>query len=421
MGNPRIFYSLGLWLLLPVVFFRLLWRARKQPAYLHHLPERFGSFSIRSGQPVIWLHTVSVGETHAAANLVQRLRETWPGHQLLLTHATPTGRAASEQLFGANVLRVYLPYDYPFAVRNFLRHFRPRIGILLETEVWPNLIAACAAEQVPLLLLNARLSERSAARYARFPRLARDAFSSLRAVAAQSEEDAARLQALGAGNITIMGNLKFDIPPPPAQRALGARLREMFGAERKVLLAASTRAGEEALLLDELARMDTPQLLLVIVPRHPQRFDTVAALLDGRGIRFQRRSRLDSVAADTQVVLGDSMGEMFAYYAACDVAFVGGSLLPFGGQNLIEACAVGKPVLVGPHTYNFAQVSKLALDCGAALCVQDARELAVTARDLLADTVRQKSMGEAGLRLVADHRGATEQALLLIKKLINQG
>ncbi len=418
MINPRFWYSAGLWPLLPYVFLRLLWRARKQPEYLRHIPERFGSYSFDSDKPVIWLHTVSVGETHAAASLVRRLIETWPDHQLLLTHATPTGRAASGQLFGNAVLRAYLPYDYPFAVRKFLHHFRPRIGILLETEIWPNLIYTCEAEQIPLLLLNARMSEQSRARYARFPRLARNAFGSLRAVAAQSEDDAARLQALGARNITVMGNLKFDMHPPADLLELGAQMREMFGMDRKVFLAASTRDGEEALLLAALNRIVVPHMLMVIVPRHPQRFDAVAALLGQRGIRFQRRSELHAVAADTQVVLGDSMGEMFAYCAACDVAFVGGSLLPFGGQNLIEPCAVGKPVLIGPHTYNFAQVSKLAQGCGAALCVQDARELADMLQKLMGDPKRRTRMGEAGLRFVAEHRGATEQALLQVKKLI---
>jgi 3-deoxy-D-manno-octulosonic-acid transferase len=419
MANPRFLYSVGLWLLLPYVFFHLLWRARRQPEYLRHLSERFGSYSVRSDQPVIWLHTVSVGETRAAASLVQRLREAYPDHRLLLTHATPTGRAAGVQLFGDDVLRAYLPYDYPFAVQNFLRHFRPRIGILLETEIWPNLIHACRSGQIPLLLLNARLSERSRARYARFPALARSALGELGAIAAQGEEDAARLRTLGAGDVAVMGNLKFDIEPPPAMLELGAQLRGKFGAERKIFLAASTREGEEALLLDELARLDLPHWLLVIVPRHPQRFDEVAALLARRGIRFQRRSEMSAVAEDTQAVLGDSMGEMFAYYAACDLAFVGGSLLPFGGQNLIEACAVGKPVLVGTHTYNFAQVSRAAEDCGAALRVRDAHELAVRVRELLNDPERMAAMGAAGSRFVASHRGATEQAMRLIYKFID--
>ncbi|HEU0282683.1 MAG TPA: lipid IV(A) 3-deoxy-D-manno-octulosonic acid transferase [Gallionella sp.] len=418
MANPRIFYTLGLWLLLPYIFFHLLWRARKQPEYLRHIPERFGFYSIRSNKPVIWLHTVSVGETRAAASLVQRLLEAYPDHQLLLTHTTPTGRAASEQLYGSDVLRVYLPYDYPFAVRRFLNHFRPRSGVLLETEIWFNLIHACHAEKIPLLLLNARLSEKSAQGYARVARLTRDALRELAAIAAQTPDDAARLTDLGAGNASVMGNLKFDIAPPPAMLELGKQLRIRFGEGRKIFLAASTREGEEALLLDALKQIDMPQLLAVIVPRHPQRFDEVAVLLTRHGIRFQRRSENRPVAPDTQVVLGDSMGEMFAYYAACDLALIGGSLLPFGGQNLIEACAVGKPVLIGPHTYNFAQASQLAIASGAALRVRGTMELAQALQDLLAHPGQMAEIGDAGLRFVNANRGATEHALLHINRFM---
>jgi len=420
MTNPRFFYTLGLWLLLPYIFFHLLWRARKQPEYLKHITERFGFYSIRSDKPVIWLHSVSVGETRAAASLVQRLRETYPEHQLLLTHTTPTGRAASEQLYGSDVLRVYLPYDYPFAVRRFLNHFRPRIGILLETEIWFNLIHACQTKQTPLLLLNARLSEKSARGYGRVARLTRNALGELTAIAAQTTDDAARLTALGAGNVSIMGNLKFDIEPPAAMLELGKELRRQFGAKRKVFLAASTREGEEALLLDALGQADILHLLTIIVPRHPQRFDEVATLLTKHGFRFQRRSANHPIAPETQVVLGDSMGEMFAYYAACDLAFIGGSLLPFGGQNLIEACAVGKPVLLGPHTYNFAQASQLAVISGAALRVQDTSDLAQTLQSLLPNPHKMAEIGDAGLRFVNANRGATRQALLHVNRCITK-
>ncbi len=418
--NPRRIYTILLWLLLPYIFFHLLWRARKQPEYLQHVAERFGFYSASIHKPIIWLHTVSVGETRAAASLIQRLREKYPGHQLLLTHTTPTGRAASAQLYGDDVLRVYLPYDYPFTVKHFLRHFRPSIGILLETEIWFNLIHACHAEKIPLLLLNARLSEKSAARYARYPNLVRQGLRELNAIAAQSEADAARLTALGARDVTVMGNLKFDIEPPLAMLELGARLRTQFGLGRKIFLAASTRAGEEVLLLDVLKQADIPHLLTVIVPRHPQRFDEVAALLTRHGIRFQSRSEDRPVAPDAQVVLGDSMGEMFAYYAACDLAFIGGSLLPFGGQNLIEACAVGKPVLIGPHTYNFAQASENAVENGAAMHVRDTTELAQTLQNLLAHPEQMAAIGNAGLRFVNANRGATTHALLHINQSLGR-
>ncbi len=412
--DNRHAYTLLLWLLLPYALLHLLWRARKQPEYLQHIDERFGRYRLRSDKPVIWLHTVSVGETRAAATLVEELRTRYPQLHILLTHTTPTGRAASEQLYGDDVLRVYLPYDYPFAVRRFLQHFRPQVGVLLETEVWFNLIHACRRTKTPLLLLNARLSERSAQKYARYPRLTHGGLHALTLIAAQTEDDALRLTSLSGHSVPVMGNLKFDIAPPPAQLELGRYLRERFGATRPVFLAASTREGEEVLLLEALKKTAVHNLLTLIVPRHPQRFDEIAALIESHGFRMQRRSADETIASDTQVVLGDSMGEMFAYYAASDVAFIGGSLLPLGGQNLIEACAVGKPVMVGPHTFNFAQATEQALACGAALRVGDADELVIQLNSLLHDAQRMRHMAHSGERFVSDNRGATERAANMI-------
>ena len=420
MFSARRFYTLILWLALPYVFFHLLWRARKQPEYLAHIGERFGFYSLRSDKPVIWLHTVSVGETRAAVTLVQRLRASYPEHQILLTHTTPTGRATSEQLFGDDVMRVYLPYDYPFAVRRFLNHFRPKVGVLLETEIWFNLVHGCHRRQIPLLLLNARLSDRSARGYARWRRLTRTGLHELFLVAAQTEDDAMRLASLGNRAVPVMGNLKFDIEPPAQQLELGQRLRTRFGHQRPVFLAASTREGEEELLLDALSRATTPDLLTILVPRHPQRFDAVAQMLEQRQLRYQRRSADTDIAADTQIVLGDSMGEMFAYYAACDLAFIGGSLLPLGGQNLIEASAVGKPVLIGPHTFNFTQATQHAIQFGAALRIADAGELVAQLDALLQDKERQLGMAAAALRFVSNNRGATDSALSQIAYALNQ-
>jgi len=453
MLSPRTFYSFALWLLLPYIFVRLAWRARKQPEYLHHIAERFGFYTQRNEQPVIWLHAVSVGETRATQSLVIRLRTTYPNHRILLTHTTPTGRAASEQLYGDDVMRVYLPYDYPFAVRRFLHHFRPQLGMLMETEIWVNLIHACREAGTPLLLLNGRMSEKSARGYANFEKLTRPALEELTSVAAQTIDDAARLTALGARNVSVMGNLKFDIEPPPAMLALGKQLREMFGAGRKVFLAASTRDGEEVLLLDALAQIhnftvrgepveppatnpkpfDTAfspehvegsranrNLLVVIVPRHPQRFDEVANLLEQRGIAYQRRSENKPVSLEISVVLGDSMGEMFAYYAAADLAFIGGSLLPLGGQNLIEACAVGTPVLIGPHTFNFAEATQLATRNGAAIQVHEANELVSEMQRLLDDPEALRGMRQQCLDFVGLNRGATDKAMQHIGSLINE-
>jgi 3-deoxy-D-manno-octulosonic-acid transferase len=418
--DSRSTYTVLLWLLLPYVFFHLLWQARRQPEYLRHIGERFGRYEVKPDRPVIWLHTVSVGETRAALTLVNGLRERYPDHQIVLSHTTPTGRATSEQLFANDVLRVYLPYDYPFAVRRFLRHFQPRVGVLLETEIWFNLIHACNTASIPLLLLNARLSDISARRYARFPKLTRSGLHELHLIAAQTENDAMRLASLGNRAVPVMGNLKFDIAPPADMLELGKQLRLLFGVQRPVLLAASTREGEEELLLNALQYLEVDNLLVVIVPRHPQRFDEVAALIQTRGLQMQRRSSSEQISAQTQVVLGDSMGEMFAYYAACDAAFIGGSLLPFGGQNLIEACAVGKPVFIGPHTFNFAQATEMAVASGAAMQVSHADDLVHQLNILLHDSGALDRMGKAGLKFVSENQGVTQHALSHISMALDQ-
>ena len=414
MSWRRWIYSFLLHGLVPLAVLRLLWRGMRQRGYLHHIPERFGLYSIDIEQPVIWLHTVSVGETRAAEPLVKALRRRWPDHHILLTHMTPTGRETSRQVFGDQVSRCYLPYDLPSAVARFLSRFEPRLGLLLETEIWPNLIHACRARSIPLYLINARLSERSAHGYARFARFTRETLQQLGGVAAQTEADARRLVGLGAPDVRVCGNIKFDRAPRPEDLELGQRLRAWFGT-RPVFLAASTREDEEQPVLDAVELAAVPNLLTVLVPRHPQRFDLVARLLTERGLSFQRRSAEQPVAAGTKVVLGDSMGELYAYYASCDIAFIGGSLLPLGGQNLLEACAVGRPVLVGPHTFNFEEATHLAISAGAALRVADVRQLGETLAELLVDADRRCRMGEAGLAFMRQHQGATERIVALLE------
>lgn len=411
----RLLYTFALYLLVPGALWHLWRRSRRQPEYLEHVGERFGRYSFEVAGPVIWIHAVSVGETRAAEPLVKALAERHPDHRILLTHTTPTGRATGEQLFGDRVSRAYLPYDLPFAVNRFLDHFQPRAGILMETEIWFNVAHACAARDIPLFLVNARLSARSARGYGRLAVLTKAALRSLRGIAAQTEADAERLTALGAGAIEITGNLKFDVAPSAEMEARGRELRRLFGSSRPILLAASTREGEEALVLDAFEQIDIAGMLLVIVPRHPQRFDEVARLLDARGLKWQRRSTAEPVSADTRIVLGDSMGEMFAYYGACDVAFIGGSLLPLGGQNLIEACAMGKPVLIGPHTFNFSEATDLAVDAGAAIRVADPAQLATQAARLLNDESLRNAMSTAAAAFAATHRGATARTLQLIE------
>jgi 3-deoxy-D-manno-octulosonic-acid transferase len=420
----RLLYSLAILALLPWAVVHLLWRARRQPEYLRHWDERFARYGTAptAAMPTIWLHAVSVGETRAAQPLVAALRESYPDHRILFTHMTPTGRATSEALFGDRVERIYLPYDTPWAMRRFLRQFRPRLGLIMETELWPNLVAACREESVPLLLVNARLSDRSARRYEKFAALTREALASLTAIGAQSNDDAGRLEALGARQITVTGNLKFDIAVPAQQFELGAELRQLHG-DRKTWLAASTREGEEALILDAWRRHgsggalhDAGKALLVIVPRHPQRFGDVALLARERGFRVQLRSENAMVASDTEVLIGDSMGEMFAYYASADLAFIGGSLLDFGSQNLIEAAACGTPILIGPSTRNFADAARAAVSCGAARTIVDADDLVRQVQELLADDALLQTMGSAGLRFAEHHRGATARTMELLSR-----
>ena len=411
----RLLYTLFLHLLLPFAPLRLLWRARRQRGYIHHVAERFGIYSGAVKQPVIWLHAVSVGETRAAEPVIRMLRDRHPDHGILLTHMTPTGRETGQQLFRDSVSQCYLPYDLPWAVARFLDHFRPRAGIIMETEIWPNLIHACAARGIPCYLANARLSGKSFRGYRRFGPLVRRSLEALTAVSAQGAGDAQRLAALGARDVQVTGNVKFDIAPPDAMLMLGRQWRTAYGATRPVLLLASTRDGEEALILARLRDVDVPELLTVIVPRHPQRFEEVAQLVGKHGFRLQRRSENARIVPETQMLLGDTMGEMFAYYAACDVAFVGGSLLPYGAQNLIEACAVGKPVLIGPSSFNFTEAAEGAAAAGAAIRVPDAAALAREAQRLLRDREARARMSEAGLAFCALHRGATARLVDLIK------
>lgn len=419
----RSTYS-ALWrLALPLVLARLWWRGLREPGYRANWGERLGYYGDRgAGWHTIWIHAVSVGETRAAEPLVDALMAAYPDSRIVMTHMTPTGRAAGRELFakhGHRLVQSYLPYDTVPMVRRFMKHFTPRICILMETEVWPNLIAVCVQRGVAVALVNARLSERSLRRAGRFGELMTDAARAISLVAAQTEADAARVRELGVANVAVTGSIKFDVVVPPSALDAGAALRARIGA-RPVLLCASTRDGEEALILDAFQRMAPrpPGMLLLIVPRHPQRFDEVARLVQSRGLALARRSDAGAVAPEVDVMLGDSMGEMFAYYAASDCAFIGGSLLPLGGQNLIEACALGKPVLIGAHTFNFALVTDVAVAAGAALRVADAGQMLREAAALLQDATARAAMGQHAAAFANQHRGATARTLELLRRLI---
>lgn len=435
MDLTRLAYSLLFYALTPLVCLRLWWRGRRQPGYRRHLGERFGYSSPpddANDTPWLWLHAVSVGETRAAQPIVQALLARYPEHRLVITGMTPTGRETAEALYHAaafperqRIAIAYLPYDLPGAVNRFIDAWRPQVGVLMETELWPNLVQSCAARRVPVVLANARLSERSARGYRRFAALARPAFAALAAVAAQTRADAERLASCGAENIAVCGNVKFDVAPAPALLAQGRAWRAAFAADgpRPVLLAASTREGEEPLVLAAFAALrrqpGLERALLVLVPRHPQRFAEVAELVAAQGLALARRSATPgeappAVTAACDVWLGDSLGEMPAYYACADLAFIGGSLLPLGGQNLIEACACACPVLIGPHTFNFAQATRDAVAAGAARQVADAAELAAVAADLLTRPAKLAAMKNAATAFSAAHRGATERVMAVI-------
>lgn len=398
----RKLYTALLRLALPLILLRLWWRGRREPGYREGVPERLGHYGLDAPPKLLWVHAVSVGEARAAAPLVRALAQALPDHHVLVTCTTAAGRETVKQVYGETVLAAYLPFDFPEPVQRFLEHFRPRLGVLMETEVWPNLLAGCAQNGVPVLLANARMSEKSARGYALWSALTRPAFAALAAVCAQSAADAGRLRALGARDVEVTGNLKFDVHPDAAQVAAGRAWRAALG--RPILLLASTREGEEKLLLDALPAWDG-KLLVVVVPRHPQRFEEVAQRVQSR------RTRTEMPGPGDKAHLGDTMGEMPFYFGACDVAVIGGSFMPLGGQNLIEALAVGAPVVAGPSMFNFADATRLAVEAGAAVQASDAGSAIRTALGLIADQSRRRRMGEAGKKLCEAHRGATEKHL----------
>jgi len=407
-------------LLLPI---KLLWRGLKQPEYRQHVGERYGFYTQAVKAPVIWVHCVSVGETRATEPLINALLAQYPEHQLLITHGTPTGRDTSSQLFKADiasgrVLQAYLPVDTASAAKRFLKHFKPALGLLMETELWFNLIDQATRLQLPIALLSARLSAKSAAGYAKLGSLTRQGLQQLALVAAQTAADAERLQALGARQPIICGNLKFDVTPPADSADKGAALRQLLGQHRTVCMAASTREGEESLILDAVQGTD---VLTLLVPRHPQRFAEVESLLKSRGLHYVLRTQLTSpITDDVHVVLGNSMGEMYTYYAASDFAVMGGSLQPLGGQNLIEAAAMGVPTILGPHMFNFAQVTQAAVMADAAVQLKDVSELHDMIAALAADKGKVATMSQAAKGFTAQHRGTTERLMMAVAPLLKR-
>jgi 3-deoxy-D-manno-octulosonic-acid transferase len=418
----RRLYSMLIYCAVPFAFAGVLWRGLRDRGYRQGLGERFGWGRQLCSAGTIWLHAVSLGEMSAAAPLVRALRARYPDNPLVLTCGTPTGRARARALFGRTVDVRFLPYDTPGAVARFLDRIQPRLAVIMETELWPNLFHECERRAVPLVLASARLSAKSVARYRRSGSLFRGIFSASSLIAAQTAEDAERFMAIGAqsARTRVIGNIKFDLELGAAVLEQGRALRASFGAARPTWIAGSTHAGEEEQVLAAHAELQSvaPNALLLLVPRHPDRFRTVADLLSSRGLRFTRRSSGVPPDAATQVMLVDTVGELAALYASADAAFVGGSLVPIGGHNLLEPAALGVPVLTGPYQSNGKDIARMLVEQGAALQVADARELAAALSRLLADPEERRRMGAIGRHIVESNRGSVARLLELIEPLL---
>lgn len=418
----RFLYRLALYLAVPLVCALQLWRGLRDRSYWRAFPERFG-FGAPLAPHGVWMHAVSVGEVQACAPLVGALARRHPELPLTVTTFTPTGAARARALFGDRAQVRYLPYDLPGAVRRFFARVQPRLAVIFETELWPNLYRECGRRRVPLVLASARVSERSVGRYRRLGALIRATLSEAAVVAAQGAADAERFRALGAdpASTHVTGNIKFDFVLPDGTLERGARLRQLYAPQGALWVAGSTHGGaEERALIEAQRRVRTAHdsALLVLAPRHPQRFAEVAATLSRSGLRFALRSEAASVPPTCEVLLLDTLGELLDFYAAADLAFVGGSLVPAGGHNLLEPAALGVPILTGPYNTNSEEIAKLLIARGAAEVVHDATELRERVNALLADSVARSAIGQAGRASVDSNRGALEKLLALVEPLL---
>jgi len=420
----RLIYIVLAYLLVPIALGQLLWRGLRDRDYWRGLSERFGLNYPPEDARSIWVHAVSVGEVQASAPLVRALRSRYPRIPLVLTTVTPTGAQRARSLFAPEVHVRYLPFDLPGCVRRFFDRVRPQLAVVMETELWPNLFHECGQRAVPLVLASARISPRSVSRYRLLVRLFRETLSHGIVIAAQSESDAQRFMSIGAspGRTHVTGNIKFDFELPEALVARGRALRQQYAGSRPVWIAGSTHDGEEETILDAHAqvRRTVADALLVLVPRHRNRFENVAALLRRRGVPFVARSSHEPASSGAQVLLLDTLGELQTFYAASDVAFVGGSLVPVGGHNLLEPAALALPILTGPHNFNCEDIARLFAQVGAARIVSTGPELAAGVVRLLTDASAREQMGGAGRRAVDENRGALRRLLALIDPLVRE-
>jgi len=413
----RLFYRLLGYLLIPIIIGRLLFRGFKARDYWRRWSERFGFFKPLSSHKRIWIHAVSFGEIQASVPLIKALQLKYPSFDFLITTMTPTGAQRSKELFGETITHLYLPYDLWHAVFLFLNKTKPTIGIIIETELWFNLFHACKKRHIPLFLINARLSEKSFQKYQKFiPNLIKQTLQCLTHIAAQTIDDAKRLQQLGANNITITGNLKFDVEIDKYIFEKAEELKRNF-ENRKIWIAASTHEGEETILLNvhQQIQRKIPNVLLILVPRHPERFNSIFQMCEQREFKTSRRSLSQKISIKTDIYLGDTMGELLMLYAVADVAFVGGSLICRGGHNLIEPAAVGKPILTGQFMFNFSDITKRLLEINAAEQVFDEQQLLEKVLFLLENPTQCKIIGKKGKAFVEQNRGALERVLDLIE------
>ncbi len=415
----NVLYSAGLYVLVVWALAHLVWRGMRYSPYLRRWRERFGFVEKLNSKDVVWVHAVSVGEVRTVARLVDFLKSEFPDKSILITTMTPTGSEQVRQLHGDSVLHCYAPYDLPGSVRRFLDRTRPTQAFVIETEFWPNILRLCEERGIPTLLLNVRVSPKSFKGYSKFPNFIRRMLNRPTVIAAQSEKDAERLLALGApeDKVTVTGNLKFDLEPPVGVEDTARHLRKRWGESRPVWIAASTHDGEEPKVLDAFKGLldRHSDALLILVPRHPERFAGVDKLCRRAGYTVERHSdRREPLPAETQILIGDTMGELVSLYAASDVAFIGGSLVRHGGHNLVEAMVVGTPCVLGPHVFNFEQSSRTALEYGAAEQVRDPRALAVTIAAYLEDPDRRRRAGDAARRVIDDNRGSLQLTQALI-------
>ena len=419
----RIAYIATSYLLLPLFLAFWLWRALSKPVYRDRLGQRFGFNypALRNGS--IWIHAVSVGEVQAAIPLVRRLRKEFPNRDVLVSTVTPTGAERVKSLFAGQVRHCYIPNESPAAVRRFFDAVKPSLALVMETELWPNLFHECGERSVPLILVSARISPKSVSRYQFLLPLFRKALSHGIIIAAQTKADEERFRLLGADpkRTCVMGNIKFDVDCPPDLRKNGAVLREQLFAGRPVWLAASTHEGEEEIVLQAHRQLlrKIPDALLVLVPRHPERFQSVAALLEKHELVTVTRSSSNPCAPETQVFLCDTMGELTLFYAACDIAFVAGSLVPIGGHNLLEPAMLGIPIITGPHVFNAQDIADMFIENGAAILVNNAGELSAAVESLLNNAEERQAVGDKGEQLLLDNRGALQRLLLLLEPLVN--